>query len=207
MGSSTRGWSATVPPRFSSRSRSSIKKAHELLGEHWGSPPLRLSNAACRLTGRDAAPRRARTSCPVSPPESGPSATCSAAETNAAPGPTTRAPPGDRCRGAGGVHCQVLREVVEEAEHGSVGPVQVLDDEHGGPWAAWVSRKARQAAKFSSREASAASRPRRGRRRARIRSRWDPPGGPARYGLPCGPRRRSRGCRRTSGRSPRAPRR
>ena len=199
------------PQRFSSRSRSSRRRTSSSAKS--GLPPLRSrGNAAWRLTGRQVAPRRARMSCPVSSPESTPSATLlGGGRQSRHRGRRARAPPGrpvarsqERVR-----QPQVLREVVEESEHGTVGPVQVLDDEHGGSLGGLgSSRKARQAAKFSSREASSASRPRRGRRRgahpvAIGTLRGEPPRG----GPPCRPPRRSRGCRHMSARSRRGPRR
>ena len=70
-------------------------------------------------------------SCPVSSPESGPRATPLGGGDEASAGADELehllAAGGDQQQG----HvAQVLREVVEEGEHGIVGPVQVLDDEH-----------------------------------------------------------------------------
>ena len=67
-----------------------------------------------------------------------------------------------------------LRQVVHEGGHGLIGPVQVLDHQDGGIGGGGPSRNSRQAAKFSSREASSASRPSSGRRRERRRSRSGP---------------------------------
>ena len=94
----------------------------------------RSRSSACRRAGSDLAPRRARTSCAVSSPESGPSAMCAAAATKPAPGPATSVTSGRAVAStSSGTPRGALRQVVHEGEHRLVGPVQVLDDEHRGP--------------------------------------------------------------------------
>ena len=169
------GLEGDAAPRFSSRSRSSRRRTSSSANS--GLPPLRSSRAAWRLTGRDVAPRRARMSCPVSSPESGPRATCRAAEMKPAPSPanssTSCRPVASRRRGTSP---RFWARSSRKASMGSSAQCRSSTTSTVGPRAACISRNARQAAKFSSREASSASRPRRGRRRARIWSRPEPSG-------------------------------
>ena len=131
MGSSAPSLSATLPPRLSSRPRSS-QQAHQLLGEERVAAAA-LEELACRLDGQRLGVRAGHEqAAAVSSPERGPRATCVAAATKPAPAPASSSTSGRAvARTSSGTSASLCARIVHEGEHRLVGPVQVLDDEHG----------------------------------------------------------------------------